>query len=391
MSTRQPIVSLGEIVTIERVAIQPADIQEGTLYLGLEHIESGGRIIDAKPVEKGELASSKFAFSEQHVLYGKLRPYLAKIAEPEFAGICSTDIIPILPGPRVDRRYLAQYLRQPEMVALAASRAVGINLPRLSPNVLLEFELPLPPLAEQRRVADILDRAEALRAKRREALAKVDELVQATFLEMFGDPALNPRLYRHRKLGELAAKFSDGPFGSNLKSSHYVEHGVRVIRLQNIGVGEFIDDDKAFISREHFKSISKHECRPGDVLVGTLGDPNLRACIQPSSIPLALNKADCVQIRPDEQVATAEFLCALLNIPATERMAHGLILGQTRARISMGRLRELSVPVPPIELQHEFARRVAAIDRLKADQRTSLAEMDALFASLQQRAFRGEL
>src|SRR5438552_15580259 len=90
-------VALHEVATIERSAVQPDAISQGAAYLGLEHIESGGRILGAKSVDEGELASSKFKFTERHVLYGKLRPYLAKIACPDFSGICSTDILPILP------------------------------------------------------------------------------------------------------------------------------------------------------------------------------------------------------------------------------------------------------------------------------------------------------
>jgi type I restriction enzyme S subunit len=208
---------------------------------------------------------------------------------------------------------------------------------------------------------------------------------------MFGDPATNPKGWPLKTIGDVASKFSDGPFGSNLKSSHYTENGVRVVRLQNIGVGVFVDNDKAYISERHFADLKKHECRPGDVLIGTLGDPNLRACIQPDWLPIALNKADCVQFRPNERFANAAYICALLNQPATGRMAQNLMHGQTRVRISMGRLRGLEIPVPSIEVQHKFARRVAAVEKLKVSHRASLVDLDALFASLQHRAFRGEL
>jgi type I restriction enzyme S subunit len=267
----------------------------------------------------------------------------------------------------------------------------GTSQPQIIRQNIVRIEVPLPPLAEQRRIAEVLDRAEALRAKRRAALTELDSLTQSLFLDLFGDPATNPKGWPCKPVGSLALKFSDGPFGSNLKSAHYTETGVRVIRLQNIGVGEFVDDDAAYISEHHFKKLKKHDCRPGDVLVGTMGDPNLRACIQPEWLTVALNKADCVQLRPDERIANAVFVCALLNQPATEHMAHDLMQGQTRVRISMGRLRGLEVPVPPIALQQEFARRVGAVEKLKQAQRAALAEQDALFATLQHRAFRGEL
>lgn len=254
-----------------------------------------------------------------------------------------------------------------------------------------EVPIPLPPLPEQRRIAAILDQADALQAKRREALAQLDSLTQSIFIEMFGDPCTNPKQWAYKEVGQLASKFSDGPFGSNLKSSHYTERGVRVIRLQNIGIGEFIDNDKAYVSEEHFSSLRKHECRPGDLLIGTLGDPNLRACLQPDWLPIALNKADCVQLRPDAKLADSAYICTLLNHPSTELMAQELMHGQTRVRISMGRLRGLRVPVPPVALQQEFAKRVASVESFKSNQRVSQAELSALFASLQHRAFRGAL
>src|SRR3989442_5439727 len=146
-------VPLNDVAVIERDIVDPTAIESGTLYVGLENIESGGRFVGVRPVDAGELASSKFAFTPQHLLYGKLRPYLAKIARPDFEGICSTDILPVLPGPDLDRGYLAWLLLTPEMVALASSRATGANLPRLSSHALGELKIPLPPLPEQRRIA----------------------------------------------------------------------------------------------------------------------------------------------------------------------------------------------------------------------------------------------
>lgn len=288
---------------------------------------------------------------------------------------------------RVDLNYLVAALRNADFSGVIT----GVAQPQITGQSLSRFQIPLPPLAEQKRIAAILDVADALRTKRREALAQLDALLQSTFLTLFGDPAQNPKRWPLRTVGSLACKFSDGPFGSNLKSSHYTEAGVRVVRLQNIGIGEFVDKDKAFISTKHFSALKKHECLPGDVLIGTLGDPNLRACVQPEWLKIALNKADCVQLRPDPKIATAAFVCALLNQPSTERLAQSLMQGQTRVRISMGRLRNLEVPLPPLPLQKKFAAIVESVERQKAAQRAHLAELDALFAALQHRAFRGEL
>lgn len=291
----------------------------------------------------------------------------------------------------VDPDFFYHLLGSKSLYSEFERRASGATVKNLNIDLVRGVTVPLPPLPEQRRIACVLDKVDALRAKRRAALAKLDELTQSIFLDMFGDPATNPKSWPVKALGDLASKFSDGPFGSNLKSEHYTDIGVRVVRLQNIGVGEFIDDDAAYISDDHFATLKKHECRPGDVLVGTLGDPNLRACIQPRWLTVALNKADCIQIRPDTHVANAVFICGLLNQPSTERMAQNLMLGQTRVRVSMGRLRGLLVPVPPVKFQREFESRIAAVEKLRAEQHSARTYVAALFAALQHRAFTCEL
>jgi len=267
----------------------------------------------------------------------------------------------------------------------------GAAQPQITRQSLAPLKIRFPDPKEQRRIAAILDQADALRAKRREALAQLDSLTQAIFVEMFGDPAKNPFHWPLMTLGEMATKFSDGPFGSNLKSEHYVDIGIRVIRLQNIGVNEFVEKDKAYISKRHFETIKKHECRPGDVLVGTMGAPNLRACLLPEKIGIAVNKADCVQIRVAPQIANSIFLCGLLNNPSTLLLAQNLMHGQTRVRISMGGLRGLEVPVPPLPLQQTFAKRIQSVETLKVNHCAALEELNRLFASLQHRAFQGEL
>jgi type I restriction enzyme S subunit len=290
---------------------------------------------------------------------------------------------------RVDAKYLFHWLRTNRSYLEGLGN--GATFKEVSKAIVSRIEIPLPPLDQQRRIAAILDQADALRAKRREALEHLHDLTQSIFLEMFGEPGSNPHNWKRARLGDLASKFSDGPFGSNLKSSHYVEAGVRVVRLQNIGVGEFIDNDQAYVSESHFASLRKHQCQPGDVLVATLGDPNLRACIQPDWLPIALNKADCVQVRVDPDIATPEFVRGLINQPGTLTLAHSLMLGQTRVRISMGRLRELQVPVPPVERQREFAKIIRSVEHEKTLQLEHQDHLVSAFTSLQWQAFAGEL
>jgi type I restriction enzyme S subunit len=268
----------------------------------------------------------------------------------------------------------------------------GATFAEVSKEIVENFAIPLPPLPHQQHIAAILIKADRQRRLRRYALRLSDSFPQSVFLEMFGNPAINnPARWKMKALRTISTRFSDGPFGSNLKTEHYKESGVRVIRLQNIGVGEFLDGDQAYVSQSHFAKLLKHQCLPGDVLIGTLGDPNLRACILPSSIPIALNKADCVQMRVDPQEVTAEYIEGLLNLPETLYLLAGLIHGQTRSRISMGQLATMEIPVPPLPLQLEFTETVRKYRKLRARQQEALRQAEHLFQTLLHQSFTGQL
>jgi len=382
-------VTLENVAVIERSTIQPEAISQGTAYVGLEHIESGGAILGAKKVEEGELASSKFKFTECHLLYGKLRPYLAKIACPDFSGICSTDILPILPGPELERRFLCYFLRQPSMVEHANSRAVGANLPRLSPSALAEFEIPLPPVVEQRRIAEVLDRAEALRAKRRAALAQLDSLTQSLFLDLFGDPATNPKGWPKATLADVTEMATGYPF----RSEEYVtsRDSVRLCRGANILPGRIDWRDLARWPASKKAELADFNLKAGDVVIAMdrpwISEGFKIAQVQPEDCP-ALLVQRVARLRGRNEMPN-EYLFHLLNQPAFTR--HCRPTETTIPHISPKDIRSFAFPVPPIELRREFARRVTAVEKLKTAQRASLAELDALFATLQHRAFRGEL
>ncbi|MBI2801422.1 MAG: restriction endonuclease subunit S [Gammaproteobacteria bacterium] len=385
-------VALDEVATIEREAIQPAAIGQGTPYLGLEHIEIGGKILGAKSVDEGELASSKFKFTERHVLYGKLRPYLAKIACPDFSGICSTDILPILPGPDLERRFLCYFLRQPSMVDYANSRAAGANLPRLSPSALSEFEIPLPPLVEQRWIADVLDRGEALRAKRRAALVQLDSLAQSLFLDLFGDPATNPKGWpENTLLGEVADIVSGITKGRKL-------NGEKIREVPYLAVANVQDRALNLAAIKSIeatdKEIARYRLLPNDLVLTEGGDPDKlgRGTLWNAQLSECIHQNHIFRVRLTTDRVSPLFANWLISGPRGKRYFLKSAKQTTGiASINMTQLRGFPLLIPPINLQREFARQVTAVEALKTAHRASLAELDALFATLQHRAFRGEL
>ncbi len=351
--------------------------------------ELEGKILTPQAKKFADVKKGYTHFETGDVLFAKITPCMengkAAIARDLLGGhgFGSTEFHVIRPKPHVLPEWVFYYVRRPSFRLEAKRSFTGTaGQQRVPTGFLGSAMLPVPPLEEQRRIVDLLSRAEGIVRLRREAQKKAAELIPALFLDMFGDPATNPKGWPVVRLGDLAEKISDGPFGSNLKTSHYTKEGVRVIRLQNIGIGFLNDEDKAFVSREHFASLPRNRCLPDDVIIATLGDPNLRAMVLPASIPEALNKADCVQFRCRREVVEPEYICWLMNMPATLIMASSLIQGITRTRLSMGRLREIFIPFPSLQIQRRFAELVERFRSIKSNQETATQKAEATFQAL---------
>ena len=162
------------------------------------------------------------------------------------------------------------------------------------------------------------------------------------------------------KVADLAAAepraITDGPFGSNLKSSHYTDEGPRVIRLQNVGEGEFIAAD-AHIADEHFEALRDHEARGGDIVLGSLGEELPRACLVPAWLGPAIVKADCPRFRPHPSL-NAAYLMLALNSPPVRAQAAQVVHGVGRQRLKLAELKKLKLPLPPRAEQDRIVERV---------------------------------
>ena len=380
-----PTGELDSVAILDRQSIHPSQAEPATPYLGLEHLDGDGTINCVKTIDSAGLKSNKFQFSDRHVLFGKLRPYLRKIARPAFSGVCSTDIIPILPKHGVSRDYLFYFLRTPESVNLATSRCTGVNLPRLSPTQLASFRVPLPPLAEQKRIARILDAADALRAKRREALAQLDTLLQSTFLDMFGDPVTNPMGWDSSALG-MVGEIITGNTPSRKRPEYYGQ-GVEWIKSDNINDPSFVLTE----AEEHLSDAGKAVARTspkGSILVTCIaGSPSCIGNVGIADREVAFNQQINAFV-PGKRIVLW-FAFGLFWVG--KRLVQSASTNSMKGMVSKSVFSCISVPIPPISLQNRFATVAESIERQKALQRAHLAELDTLFTSLQSRAFRGDL
>lgn len=383
-----PSVSLDSVAILDRDSVHPKDAAAETPYIGLEHVDGDGRIDTAETISTAELKSNKFRFSDEHVLFGKLRPYLRKIARPDFSGVCSTDIIPLLPSDQLDRDFLFHYLRTPAMVGFATSRCSGANLPRLSPKQLAGFQIPLPPLAEQKRIAGILDAADALRAKRRESIDQLDRLIQATFLEMFGDPVTNPKGWERVELHALVQSDDKINYGVVQPGNNYAD-GIPLVRVGDIASGNLLFDEIKYIDPKIESKYKRSRLKGTELLISCVGSIGIVCKV--SEQAKGFNIARAVARVPLAEGVDRDFVLHCLRSSGVQQHFQKETRTVSQPTLNIGLIKTAPVIQPPLGDQRHFA---AIVRLIEANRETSIQhsdELDALFASLQSLAFRGEL
>ena len=181
------ILPLSQMIEIENEIVKPEDITNGEIYVGLENIEKDtGKLVGVKQVDVGELGSAKFRFTKEQILYGKLRPYLNKVATPDFDGICSTDIFPITPRyDLVSREFMASCFRHRAFVNYTSSQAVGANLPRVNSTIIKGYECIRPPLKSQQIYSELIQKIELQMKNYNESLHKMEELNSSLLSKCF--------------------------------------------------------------------------------------------------------------------------------------------------------------------------------------------------------------
>ncbi|MGH9852369.1 MAG: restriction endonuclease subunit S, partial [Blastocatellia bacterium] len=258
----------------------------------------------------------------------------------------------------------------------------------ISQGIIKDLVLALPPLTEQRRIAEVLDRAEALRAKRRAALAQLDSLSQSLFLDLFGDPATNSKGFPKKALNSLVRGDDTINYGV-VQPGNDLDEGVPLVRVGDLIDGKVKHADLKRIAPSIEATYKRSRLRGDEILVSCVGSIGVVALADESV--KGFNIARAVARIPLAETTSRIFMAAYLKTDFVQRYFTNELRTVSQPTLNIKQLSETLVVLPPIELQREFARRVLAVEKLKSAQRASLAEMDALVASLQHRAFRGEL
>ena len=300
------------------------------------------------------------------VLVSTVRPNLNAVGRvpAELDGAtASTGFSVLRPRSEVsDGAYLFHWVRSPLFVAEMVRRATGASYPAVSDRIVCDSKIPLPPLDEQKRIAKILDKADALRAKRRAALAQHGALTQSIFLDMFGDPTTNPNEMRKLPLGDLI-KLKSGEF---LPATEMVDSGHYSV-LGGNGISGFHD---------------QYMFEDSQIVIGRVGV--YCGCVH-ASPPRSWVTDNALYVSEwSPQLKFGYLLHALTHARLNQYASQS---GQPL--VSGSRIYPVAILVPPEELQLAFETRIASTGKLKRLYDAANSEVDVLFAALQHHAFQG--
>lgn len=361
-------------------------------YIDISSVNKDEKVIDGvETIDCMEAPSrARQLVRRNDVIVSTVRPNLNGVAlvRDEHDGMTASTGFSVLRPcqTKIDSGYLFYWVRSPEFVQRMIDVSTGANYPAVSDTNVRRSTIPLPPLAEQKRIARILDQADALRVKRRETIKQLDTLVQSVFLDMFGDPVTNPKGWDRCTLRDVINSAKDGPH----VSPEYENSGIPFLSTRNVRPGRIIWDDAKFISATD-AAVQWRKCKPekGDVLYTKGGTTGIAATVKTTKefaiwVHIAL-------LKPVHGKVDPQWLESMLNSDFCYAQAQRFTRGIANRDLGLKRMVKISMYLPPMELQGEYS---AIVERINHQLRLAthhFEEADHLFFSLQSRAFKGEL
>lgn len=377
------------------------DFSNEIKYIGLEHLEKDKGIVGFSSADK--VKSTKNAFQEGQILYGRLRPYLNKHDIASFSGVCSTDILVFEASVLVANVLVDKFFNLPFFIEYVVANSKGINLPRVSEKTILNTTFPLPPLSEQQR---IVERIEELFAKLDEAKERLQEVADSFAVRKAAilhkaftgeltkqwrcENGVSDESWEEKTIGEICSSLK---YGTSKKSSDDGE--VVVLRMGNLQNGEIDWSNLAYTSDE--EDIKKYLLKSGDVLFNRTNSPELvgKTSIYRGEMP-AIYAGYLIKLDYEKNIVVGDYLNYYLNSSkAKEYYMQVKTDGVSQSNINAKKIGEFEISLPTLPEQHEIVR---LIDDLLARERTAqqaaeqaLASIDLMKKSVLARAFRGEL
>lgn len=366
--------------------------RQGAWLLNLDMVEQQtGRVIEYKYVGEDDLNGSIIQFDTENVLYSKLRPNLNKVVLPPKDGFSTSELLPLRPDASVlNKDYLAAFLRSDSFVTWAVSKTAGAKMPRLGTKDLMNAEIPVPSIEQQKKIAEKFKKLEQLISLRKQQLAKLDELVKARFVEMFGDPDQNPKGWPLVSVTEIIRdKASNGFFA---KRDAYKDDGnVQILGVSNVVNRMYSNTKELPRTNATQAEKEKYSVKYGDMLFcrsSLVADGIGKASIvAKGTFPNVLFECHVIRLSLDLQKCVPEFVQVLSTTPFFRRQIIAQSKTATMTTIGQDGILKSSVVLPPIDLQNQFAAFVERVDQQKQTVQQSLEKLELMKKALMQEYF----
>ena len=367
----------------------------GPKFLRITDIQNGHvdwKTVPFCPATPDEL--DKYRLSDGDIVFARTGNTTGKsflLKHPPEDSVFASYLIRVRPSRSVNPRFLAHFFDTPNYWNQIKKNAQGAGQPGVNATRLKTLEIPLPPLPEQKRIADILDRADAIRRKRQEATKQCNDFLTSAFNSMFGDPVQNPKKWPETTLDDVAHLQSGVTKGRNFADQQTVD--VPYMRVWNVQDGHLRLDDIKDITVLP-TDVERYSLQEGDLLLTEGGDPDQlgRGAIWYAPIPVCIHQNHIFRVRCDQKVIIPEFLSALIGSQKGKRYFLKMAKQTTGiASINMTQLRKCPVFLPPLHLQQQFAKLDRQFEKTCGTLNKRFDTVDQLFGSLVQRAFNGKL
>ena len=366
------------------------DDENGVNWIMIGDTKDGGKYISktAKKIKPEGVKKSREVKEGDFLLTNSMsfgRPYILK------TNGCIHDgwlvLSPLYENINTD--YFYYYLGSDEIKLKLSSKAAGAVVKNLNKDIVKKLKIPLPPLKQQKKIAAILDAADAYRQKTKALIDKYDELTQSLFLDMFGDPVTNPKGWEKKKLENLCGVGSS----KRVFVKELVESGIPFYRGTEVGqLGEGLPvTPTLFITEKHYEELKSHTGVPqkGDLLMPSIC-PDGRIYRVLDKAPFYFKDGRVLWIKVNQANIDSLFLRYFLK-EIFHTNYHNIASGTTFAELKIVALKKLQILLPPLDIQKEFGNRIERINAQKSHAQASLEKAEELFNSLLQRAFKGEL
>ena len=387
--------TIGELCASSTGSRDPRRSPRSTFtYVDISAVDNQAKTISGARDVLGQDAPSRArrVIKANDVIVSMTRPNLNAVAlVPDHLDgqICSTGFAVLRANGRVLPEYLFQTVTTPAFVFAVSSATSGALYPAITESFLRQFRIPLPPLDEQRRIVDILNRAASIRRLRDQANATLRALIPALFIKMFGNSAAGFADWEEVTIDDLLvdrkASLRTGPFGSQLKHSEFTEHGVPVLGIDNVVSNRFRWAKPRHVPPEKYRKFQRFRVFPGDVLITIMGTAG-RACVAPADLPECMSTKHLCVLTIDQSVADPTYVWGtLLYDEAVRAQTRVRGQGQIMEGWNMSIVRSLSLKLPPLSAQRTFAQRVHALHGVESMAERAESAAVALPGSLMQR------